>query len=64
MLQKDKKLYFARLGDSGVSCNSCHSNPCSVKSIEYLEPLFISLVSPMVPPERGHFQTDQRLLIE
>ena len=33
------------LGESGSSCNSFYSNPCSVMGVEYRKPLFISLGS-------------------
>ena len=35
-----------------MSCNSFYSNPCGVKSIEYLKLFFISLDSPLVALER------------
>ena len=42
-------------GDS-ASCNSFYSNPCSVKSIEYLKLLCISLGSSLVALERDIFK--------
>ena len=40
----------------GESCNSFYSNRCSVKSAEYLKPLFISLGSPLVALKKGIFK--------
>ena len=40
------------IGETGASCNSFYSNPCSVKNIEYLKFLFISSGSPLVVLER------------
>ena len=37
---------------NGVSFNSFYSNPCSVKSVEYLKLLLISLGSPLVALKR------------
>ena len=40
-----------KVGETGESCDSFYSNPCSVKSIEYLILLFISLDSRLVALE-------------
>ena len=44
------------LGESGASYNSFYSNPCSVKSVEYLKLLFISLGSPLATLEMDIFK--------
>ena len=46
-----------------VSCNSVYSKPCSVKSIEYLKLLFISLGSSLAALERDIFQLTERCLM-
>ena len=45
------------------SCNSFYLNPCSVKSIEYLKLLFISLGSPLAAPESDFFQLTESCLM-
>ena len=44
------------VGETGASCNSFYSNSCSVKSVDHLKLLFISLGSPLVTPERDIFK--------
>ena len=46
-----------------MSCNSSHSKPCSVKSIEYLKLLFISLGSSLAALERDIFQLTESCLM-
>ena len=51
-------------GKSGVSCNSFfYSNPCRVKSVEYLKLLFISLGSPLATLERDISKLTKGLLM-
>ena len=52
-----------KVGESGVSCNSFYSNPCSVKSVEYLKLLFISLGSPLATLEREIFKLTKGCLM-
>ena len=51
MLKQGRMTYH--IGESGASCNSFYSNPCSVKSVEYRKLLFISSGSPLVALETG-----------
>ena len=52
----DLDLKIEEIGESGVSCNNCYSNPFNVKSVEYLRLIFISLGSPLVALEREIFK--------
>ena len=51
------------IGETGTSCNSFYSNLCSVKSVEYLELLFISFGSPLVTLERNIFKLTKGYLM-
>ena len=47
---------YSYLGESEASCNNFYSNPCSVKNVEYLELLSISLGSPLVAHKMDIFK--------
>ena len=48
--------WLLRAGETGASCNSFYSSPCSAKSVEYRKFFFISLGSPLVALERDIFK--------
>ena len=57
------KLNSRLVGETEASYNSLYSNPCSVKSIKYLNLLFISLDSAFVALEREVFELTKGCLM-